>query len=690
MPTQVLSPQTTGFGFNPVLPKLETRTLADLKPLSFSAQAPVQFRAMPAFQIPSAHPELVAQDVESAVGSVSKGLQAAVEKALEQKNKKEIRAAELAEKLSEKKAEIQAKQEDPARQLLIDTRRLEKQKLENELQDRIEGVSSGAMKRAYDAGEFFRKSEKSQDATSPVEGIQSQSFDEDVEKLRSMKPLGQIDADSLDKINYTRDFTPSIFAKNLFSDLQQELPQTKTETEISEFVKNVAPSDLMASTDLGAAVVPSAVRSKPFDLTFAGDFQLPKTPKQIAAESQPPLPSQPMDIMPSVAPQVPVLAGLNFPATPTPATQPSQQAFAATPAPQQPSPTPAASEVPYYGLIYNPEIAQHEASKSYSGYQPKGKIIYHKDEYNPEASKMAGVPVKGVWQVQRDPLTASEIFNEQMRQQQLSDKTEKEIADRKTKWHRDVIAQSRAFNLQPSVKNFLKSGGVKEMLPPFFSAYEAAMAHPEAAGAAQVAMIDSYGRAEGGGKITVQQAHMIENATSLKDKWAIIKNRFGGGDVIGPDQMHQMARELVEAYNIGADSANKVVTATKRQLKGVGVPETMGQAYYFIGGHDPSEEVMLKSDATNRINKYRDEVVSLKAKIPTMNDEQKTEAQNRIQQLKSIAKILADRLKYESDTESSLLGAKAMRDKERLEGFAAMEEENPLQSAIDSAIQQSQ
>lgn len=233
-----------------------------------------------------------------------------------------------------------------------------------------------------------------------------------------------------------------------------------------------------------------------------------------------------------------------------------------------------------------------------------------------------------------------------------------------------ILREAKAFGMQKPVANFLRAGGTKELMMPFISAYENSNKYPEAAGQAEVDMVDLLGRAMSGGKITVGQTQLIENAMSLKDKYLTkFKGKAFGGGFLPEPIKQQMVRTFTETYNYGADAANKVVTATRDRLANSGIPAEKAGVYYFSGGHTTQDEVMLKSDALKRIKGGREEIAKLITEKASANSEEADIINKKIEAIKNRAKILHDRMLEEADVDSLLLGAKALQDRNVKEGF---------------------
>jgi len=419
------APQVGGYGFAPVLPKPDvSNTLADLKPLSFAGgmQSPLVFKPLPAWKVDSAHPELVAQGIASGTESLGKLVlegfdkKAAIDvKTQELAIKKELRLAELAEKLEEKRAVIAERQSDPARAILLETRQLQNAKLLEEKKERLNGVMS-------DASQYFQNKNKTSEPESTKQDPSQTTFedkakldelDEFSESLEGQNPLTQFKSDALEDIAYGRDFKPSILAEHIFASLDNA-PKIQTREEVYD-LSNIDPKYLSVSSEsyMGPpAPVQVQLKAPTFDLNFdpRSDIFTNVIPERIpftTVEKKRAVTSPiiaPTSLTPSQG-----LAELNFPSTqkaaPSPAIATATQFAPARKAP--------ARKAPQSGFINTPAEAEEEALQKYEGYQSKGKIEYNADVINPVASAAMGRPIKGVWEVKRDPLSEADLQKQQ-------------------------------------------------------------------------------------------------------------------------------------------------------------------------------------------------------------------------------------------------------------------------------------
>jgi len=266
------------------------------------------------------------------------------------------------------------------------------------------------------------------------------------------------------------------------------------------------------------------------------------------------------------------------------------------------------------------------------------------------------------------PTTAQQL--EMVRNKQIeADKQQKHSDEMEVKYGNMLIRNQRAFRTDKPIMNYLDKGSPRSMLSPFISAYEAAKLRPQAQGASDIAMLDSYARAMSGGRVTEGQANLILQATSVAQKMEILTGKPFTGKVIAQDFRDQMLRELTENVNISADQANKQVSSYKAALEAGGMPHQKITLNYFLGGHTPETQLIVKSDAVDKIKYNANLVKDLLEKEKTVDPDSASLLRKQIESLKTEAKILHDRLLDEADTDSSILGAKSMRDIHHLEGW---------------------
>jgi hypothetical protein len=274
-----------------------------------------------------------------------------------------------------------------------------------------------------------------------------------------------------------------------------------------------------------------------------------------------------------------------------------------------------------------------------------------------------------IWPTTQQQLEIKKTAQEEARQK------DNDASNKAMRQERLIMGESRAYNLQKPISNFLDRNGPRAQLAPFISAYENAKNFPSASGSSDVTMFDLYGRAMSGGRLTDSQLAFIKSAASLKDKFEALAGHPFTGQLTDQNIRDQMLRELAENVNIGADAANKVVTGVKHRLQNNGIPEKQASVFYYLGGHDPENQFMLVDDAKNAINQSAQQIHNLYNELEnakSSNDVEKEQIIKRqIDGVKHRASVLHKRIVDESDTNSSLLGAKAMRDKNIEEGFGA-------------------
>jgi hypothetical protein len=608
------------FSFQPFSP------LASVQPISLGGLDVSQIRPISPFVVANTHPEYVAQGIASGTKDIASGILTGVKAAREQKLQDLKDQRDLAKEVIKLKA---AKEEKNA--TLVETMRHHKE-LERLSQERIKNVIPANW--GGDSSETT-DTEQPLSATQPLKTPSSTLPTQD--RYERHAPVG---GNTFETINLPEDLNNDsnlIQTDRILGDLNYPVPLETAPTPLGQNAVNA-----LANVDW------SSVRANLGSSTSAGasPIDIPATIPSFA-KAKPPA-------------SLSTLGGVSNEQM----TQ-IQQQLAEMPLKSIPPVSAPAAEPTKFGV---PKAAfrSYEEARKYIESQSGNPIWYAEGTPKPDKSGLFIIPWK-----QSDPAARAakeEAQKTREEAQKTREMTAKSQAESRTE--NAILREARAFGLQKPVANFLSKGGVKDLLPPFLSAYESAKLHPEASGAADVSMLDSFGRAESGGRITVSQAHLIENAMSLKDKYLTkTRGKIEGGGFLPQSVRDQMLRELTENYNIGADSANKVVTATKQRLKSSGIPEEKAGVYYFTGGHAPETEVMLKSDALERIKSSREEMAALIAQKSQSSPEEIDIIDKKIQALKERAKIYHDRLLDEADVDSSLLGMKKIRDINIPEGF---------------------
>lgn len=423
----VPSSQTAGYGFAPVIPKVDPQSQVEWKPLSFAGgmQSPIQFKPLPAWEIMSGKPELVAQGVSQGVSSISKG----VETAYELKNKKDIelekakkdldkRKAELTEKLAEKNLEMEFRrwdrENDPFRR-----------KAEQDLQ----GAKSGNVNFVdYSLPANVKRDAKpNPDLPANITGeglMYNPLLKSQPNTLRALYrglnaaekppatpappvPSGSpVPSATLPDKKLTSELD-AIRSTDLFN--SGELPAID-QTELS------VPKFDLASAPVQQAIPQSFIDSlnnldPKYLQVAAGGAQVPPVP--FTASSLPPAPARPagsefmgagrgiLTQAGEKAPQLSSWASTQQPPRP-------EMASREQPVPERQQGRYTHSGPPKVGYIADPQLAQYERERNIEGYQPKGELKIHKDVKNPYLSQMYGRDVYGVFEVERKPMTADE------------------------------------------------------------------------------------------------------------------------------------------------------------------------------------------------------------------------------------------------------------------------------------------
>jgi len=611
--------ETSGFQYNPLAPRLEGSPLAGLKPIQQPQQSPVQINALPAWQIPSIGSTTpiqgLAAGISSAFSSIGQGIQAAYKSKRE--DEKDLLKLKIA--TENKNAESQ----ETIRHHL---------ELERNARDRIKSV----LPPDYGPAEDPYASEKT-DATTSVPTENSPPLI-DIPKFDRYERHAPVKATPFEfnlPENDGTQATPSQIQLNPYglTNLTSPVPAQAAPSPLGQ-----SALDALANTDW------SQIKGDYVASTGGG------APTQIPAP-QPAWLRKPTAVTGALA----NLGGFGNAALPNTDQYlaDTQQALAQTPPPA------AAPVAETKGSVPRAAFKSYEAARQYMEDQAGNPNWYAESTPKPDKFGNFIIPWK-----QNDP--AAKALREES--QKTRDQTQKSMEQKRMETQ--ILNEARSFNLQKPVSNFLRQGGTKELMLPFIAAYENSNKHPEAAGQAEVDMIDLLGRAMSGGKITVGQTQLIENAMSLKDKYLTkFKGQAYGGGFLPEPIKRQMVRTFTETYNYGADAANKVVTATKNRLETSGIPKEKAGVYYFVGGHQPDTEVMLKTDALEKIKAGRDEIAKLITEKQKASAEEVDIIDKKISAIKEKSKTLHDRLLDEADVESLVLGAKKLQDINLPEGF---------------------
>jgi hypothetical protein len=161
--------------------------------------------------------------------------------------------------------------------------------------------------------------------------------------------------------------------------------------------------------------------------------------------------------------------------------------------------------------------------------------------------------------------------------------------------------ENSKFYQTPVIKNFEAVSGARPMIGRFFAEYDKLRADPKgrAQGIYDIGLLDAYARALGGGRVTVDQAHLILQANSLADKFQIAFGKPLNGRALADDNRDAMASSITEAYNMGARQGNGVVSQLRKQHLAQGITDEtfLPQPYVLLHTQASLKEGLEKLQA---------------------------------------------------------------------------------------------
>jgi hypothetical protein len=229
---------------------------------------------------------------------------------------------------------------------------------------------------------------------------------------------------------------------------------------------------------------------------------------------------------------------------------------------------PKADQIPKDVSTRDYEQARQEQAKDYGFYyEPLGKIETHKD-------------ANGLWyKVVRDPEKAAIIEQKLGRLEVARQRYDKyQLQEQNT-----IDREQTKFFSSPDVKAFTAPSGMRQSFARFVKDYDAILKNPEASGISDVGLLDMFGRAEGGGKITEGQAALALRAIGIMDKPEMFMQKLQGGARLSPNQRDQMLRVISEDHAAQANLANQQIEMVRTKLAHQGITdETMLPQPYII------------------------------------------------------------------------------------------------------------
>ena len=612
----------------------------DARPLVLGSLDPSSIRPLSASVVPNTHPEYLAEGILKGVGAISQGFLTAQKAKRDQDIESVKNKRDFAEKVAIAKIQHPAYgQTEALKDAQIQETKLRSAKLEKELKEGIKSrvPSELTAPSIRNVTPTTKTEEPTTDSVTPATDVQQ----------KSVEPAGS----GGQNLRYIRDVQPKIptgskpIGMNLLN-LQYLTASTGS--------PNVPLNPTMQNEDYPLPLQAIDPKQVLFAAQQFGQQAVPvQQEMQQLLASAPPVQTAPQ-VAPQVIPQAVTAQPQAIPAAPV-----APPAVAPAPPADQP-PNKVVTPIPEFDRLIGVDMMmpQQDALDIRNYAREKGLIepeIQQSDK-NPNNYKL-------VW-----PNTSQQLQIKQNEQNE-KDKLQRHADDVEAKFSRIKQTNQRAFRTDKPVMNYLAQNSPRSMLSPFVSAYEAAKLRPNAQGASDIAMLDSYARAMSGGRVTEGQANLILQAVSIPQKMEILTGKPFSGKFLPEDFRDQMLRELVENVNISADMANKTVSAYMKEMEAGGFPHQKIGLHYFLGGHKPETEFLLKTDAKERIKTNREQVKQLLVKEKTADPDSAPMIRRQIEGLKNEAKILNDRLQDEADTNSSILGAKQMRDINHLEGW---------------------
>ena len=238
--------------------------------------------------------------------------------------------------------------------------------------------------------------------------------------------------------------------------------------------------------------------------------------------------------------------------------QPTAQQTPAQPNPFEIPARPAPDQIPKDFTTRDFEAARREQAKDYGFYyEPMGRIETHQD-------------ANGQWyKVVRDPEKTSVLEQKFGRLESMRQRYDKyKLQEQNT-----VDREQTKFYSNPDVKAFTAPNGMRQSFSRFVKDYDAILKNPEASGISDIGLLDMFGRAEGGGRITEGQAALALRAVGILDKPEQLIQKLQGGAKLSQPQRDQMLRVIAEDHAAQANLANQQIEMVRRKLQRQGITD---------------------------------------------------------------------------------------------------------------------
>jgi hypothetical protein len=138
-----------------------------------------------------------------------------------------------------------------------------------------------------------------------------------------------------------------------------------------------------------------------------------------------------------------------------------------------------------------------------------------------------------------------------------------------------INREQTGFGNDQRIKAFQAPNGMQQSFARFVKDYDAIAKNPEASGISDIGLLDMFGRAEGGGRITEGQAALALQSVGIFDKPELLLEKLKGGARLSPNQRDQMLRVIAEDHAAQANIANQAVMQTRQKLKAQGITDEL-------------------------------------------------------------------------------------------------------------------
>jgi hypothetical protein len=527
------STETGGFNFAVNAPNLaQYSALTELKPLSFAGgmQSPLEFRTMAAIRPPDAQPELVAQGIGKALGSVAEGISAVF------KSKADERKDLLKFQRDKEIARVKAQAESDYRQQTLEESKRYHDILAKNASDRIDKVTPTQAKSL---------------STRSLGGMQAPT-----EAKSQSEPLDF----SYPSINTGRDLTKPLSDQELDNEVEQmggADDSQKLDLGKPPLADLTSPQGLEAAPDLRGEEALSALSSIPWN-QVAGQY---KSAGPIPAGSYSPQAPSWLRSPKSVMAPLAQLGGFGDQALPN--TEKALADIASYTKEETAGTNKAMEDAVGVDAIYTEQDAM--ALRDYA--RKTGRM-------EPEIKATnAGYEVN--WPT---PMVLESAANRKdaAKAREETAKTQQGLREQNTLNREAVMFQSH-----PAVKAFTAPNGMQQSFTRFVKDYDAIVKNPEGAGISDVGLLDMFARAEGGGRVTEGQANLVLGSMGILDKAKQLGMRLEGGDRLSQNQRDQMLRVIAEDHDAQAKIANQAVQMTRAKLikQGVKDEDSLPQPY---------------------------------------------------------------------------------------------------------------